>query len=118
MLQGKLSQRKYGHGEKGWTLSAISVTLIFDFVGWILWVEFPFCFNGASFFLSEWLNEYCNHVCFFCIGQTLLSMWNNRLKTIHAKRSHEFDGRLDSEGNKTKLYIHLEENNRCLVTTS
>ncbi|BFZ08247.1 hypothetical protein BsWGS_11286 [Bradybaena similaris] len=44
-------------------------------------------------------------------GQTLLSMWNSRLKTIQAKRSHEFDGRQDADGNKAKLYIHLEENN-------
>ncbi|KAH9494545.1 Integrator complex subunit 13 [Bulinus truncatus] len=43
-------------------------------------------------------------------GQTLLNMWNNRLKTIYQKRSHEFDGRLDSPGDKAKLYIHLEEN--------
>ncbi|KAK6994947.1 protein asunder [Biomphalaria glabrata] len=43
-------------------------------------------------------------------GQTLLTMWNNRLKTIHQKRSHEFDARLDSPGDKAKLYIHLDEN--------
>ncbi|CAL1548540.1 unnamed protein product [Lymnaea stagnalis] len=43
-------------------------------------------------------------------GQTLLSMWNNRLKTIESKRSHEFDGRLDSDGDKARLYIHLDEN--------
>uniref|UniRef100_A0A0B6ZZE1 Protein asunder n=1 Tax=Arion vulgaris TaxID=1028688 RepID=A0A0B6ZZE1_9EUPU len=44
-------------------------------------------------------------------GQTLFSMWNNRLQTIQSKRSHDFDGRINSEGGKSKLYIHLEENN-------
>ncbi|KAK3774530.1 hypothetical protein RRG08_049466 [Elysia crispata] len=45
-------------------------------------------------------------------GQTLLSMWNNRLRTIHAKRAHEFDGRVDVDSDgKAKLYIHLEEIN-------
>ncbi|CAG5133701.1 unnamed protein product [Candidula unifasciata] len=44
-------------------------------------------------------------------GQTLLSMWNSRLKTIQAKRTHEFDGRQQNEGNKAKLYIHLGDTN-------
>ncbi|GFS20698.1 protein asunder homolog, partial [Elysia marginata] len=45
-------------------------------------------------------------------GQTLLSMWNNRLCTIHAKRAQEFDGYSDLDsGGKARLYIHLEENN-------
>ncbi|XP_059143113.1 integrator complex subunit 13-like [Physella acuta] len=44
-------------------------------------------------------------------GQTLLSMWNNRLRTIESKRSQDFDGRLDSDGDKARLYIHLDEMN-------
>lgn len=45
-------------------------------------------------------------------GQTLLSMWNNRLRTIHAKRSHDFDGWSDTDSDgKARLYIHLEEDN-------
>ena len=47
-------------------------------------------------------------------GQTLLSMWNNRLKAIHGKRTQDFDGR--SEGTKAKLYIALDENSEDLAS--
>ncbi|GFN84440.1 protein asunder homolog [Plakobranchus ocellatus] len=52
-------------------------------------------------------------------GQTLLSMWNHRLRTIHSKRAHDFDGEtdLDTTG-KARLYIHLEENNEPEQTTT
>ena len=38
-------------------------------------------------------------------------MWNNRLKTIQLKRNKDFDGRVENDGPKAKLYIHLDENN-------
>ncbi|XP_071082400.1 integrator complex subunit 13-like [Haliotis cracherodii] len=42
-------------------------------------------------------------------GQNLLSMWTNRIKTIHNKRHVEFAGREDCTGAVAELYIHLND---------
>lgn len=42
-------------------------------------------------------------------GLSLLSLWTNRLKTLHNSRHEEFAGRAESEGNIADLYPDLGE---------
>lgn len=50
--------------------------------------------------------------------QNLLSLWTNRIASIHSKRHVEFAGRLESEGNVAELYKHLKEENDATMETS
>ena len=46
---------------------------------------------------------------FLSPGQNLLTMWTNRIKTIHGKRHPEFVGRLESGGKVAELYEHMKK---------
>ena len=42
--------------------------------------------------------------------QSVLSMWTNRIQSIHNSRHAEFSGRIESKGNKqAELYTFMKE---------
>ena len=41
--------------------------------------------------------------------QNLLSMWTNRMKSVHSKRHEEFIGRQENKGTIAELYRHMFE---------
>ncbi|XP_074646913.1 integrator complex subunit 13-like [Tubulanus polymorphus] len=42
-------------------------------------------------------------------SQSLLSIWKNKMNTLHSQRHAEFAGRAESLTNQAQLYIHLNE---------
>ena len=50
--------------------------------------------------------------------QNLLSLWTNRISSIHSKRHVEFAGRLESKDNVAELYQHLNEENSAMETST
>ena len=46
---------------------------------------------------------------FFSGKQNLLSMWTNRLKSVHSKRHTEFIGRQENKGTIAELYKQMFE---------
>lgn len=50
--------------------------------------------------------------------QNLLSLWTNRIASIHSKRHVEFAGRLESKDNVAELYQHMKEDNGTPMETS
>ena len=46
---------------------------------------------------------------YFSAKQNLLSMWTNRIKSVHSKRHTEFIGRQENKGTIAELYKHMFE---------
>lgn len=64
--------------------------------------------------------HFWGHKCYACLSfffirfpasgpQNLLSLWTNRIASIHSKRHVEFAGRLESKDNVAELYQHMNE---------
>lgn len=50
--------------------------------------------------------------------QNLLSLWTNRISSIHSKRHVEFAGRVGSKDNVAELYQHMKEDNGSPMDTN
>lgn len=42
-------------------------------------------------------------------ASNLLSLWTDRIKSVHSKRHVEFSGRAQSDGNQAELYQNLNK---------